>query len=217
MKSHPIRKKQSRRNATTTDYVVVALAFLVFIGSVIFPYWQRLPVVLQVAALVSLSLLIIAGIWFAILRRKKRRVAWERAMMNWHQGKAEGQLVTLISVRTLSPAELERFSVQLFKTMGYRVRHTGRSGDHGVDVHLTNPNNQSELVQCKQWSKPVGEPEVRDLAGAMTHEKAERGFILAPGGFTQSAKAWSRGKNIILADEQEIGRLVESAYGDRRK
>ena len=81
-------------------------------------------------------------------------------------------------------------------------------------MHLTNPLGQIELVQCKQLNKPVGEPTVCLLQGAMTHEKSIRGYILAPDGFTETARRYAIGTNIVLIDNLEIGRMVESAYGE---
>ena len=106
---------------------------------------------------------------------------------------------------------MEDFAKQVYAKMGYKVKRTGQTGDHGVDVHLTNPKQEVELVQCKQWRKPVGEPAVRDLYGAMMHDGAVRGWIWSPSGFSKPAKKWAKGKPIILADDEEIGRLVESA------
>jgi restriction endonuclease Mrr len=137
-------------------------------------------------------------------------------MMAWAQSRRDNRVPTLTSARNFSPEQLESFAVELFRRMGYRVVHTGRSGDHGVDVHLTNPNGQVELVQCKQWFRRVGEPEVRELVGAMAHEHAVRCYLLAPGGFSAAAyrwvKHWKNSDRIVLADEEEINRLVQIAF-----
>ena len=68
-------------------------------------------------------------------------------------------------------------------------------------------------MQCKQRHKPAGDSDVRNLVGAMVGEKAMRGFLLVPGGFTVEAQRWVKGKPVILADEREIGRIMESAFG----
>jgi len=195
----------------------ITLLFLFFvIGKAISDFWQKLSPDLQTIIIIvgPLTLLALIGcLTYYLWRRfRLRKQAWQRAMSNWRQSNKDGKVGEIHSAKFFSPAHLEKFSTELFKQMGYRVIHTGKCGDHGVDVHMINPNGQIELVQCKQWAKPVGEPEVRDLAGAMLHERAIQGFIIAPGGFTQSAKIWARGKNIILVDEHEIGRLVESAF-----
>jgi hypothetical protein len=51
------------------------------------------------------------------------------------------------------------------------VRHTGRSGDHGVDLVVYTPENGNGLCSASVESS-VGEPIVRDLYGSMFHEAA---------------------------------------------
>ena len=116
---------------------------------------------------------------------------------------------------SLSDLELEKLAAQVYKKMGYQVQHVGQMGDHGIDVLLINPNNQKEIVQCKQWSKPVGEPVLRDLYGAMMHDQAVRGWLWAPRGFSGPAKAWAQGKSIVLVDDAEINRLIGIAYRNK--
>lgn len=209
-----------RRRSSTLAEITRLIFFLGILGiSAFLTFWQGLAPqdrsLLFALALVFLVSGSGALILLIIYRKRQRALAWKRAMNAWNQSRQEKISAPYQSARAFTPAQLEKFTAQLFKQMGYRVAHTGQTGDHGVDVRLLNPAGQVELVQCKQWSKPVGEPEVRDLAGAMLHEKAVRGFIIAPGGFSDSARRWARGKPIVLADEREIGRLVQSA--DRRR
>jgi restriction endonuclease Mrr len=149
---------------------------------------------------------------FQQYRKQKRKEAWQKAVKAWNQNVKSGKVASFHTAEDLSPQALEKLAMQVYKQMGYQVNHTGQTGDHGVDVRLVDPNGKVELVQCKQWHKPVGEPEVRDLMGAIVHEKAAKGYIWAPNGFSASAKQWAKGKPILLMDNEEIGRLVESVY-----
>ncbi len=190
-----------------------ALISLIFIFNSVSSFWNGLTRPMQFGVVVVLILAVVGAAYYFIDKRARRKAAWELAMATWQSTRQLEPGATTRNLDQLSPAALEEFAAKLFEQMGYVVKHTGQSGDHGVDVHLVNPNRQSELVQCKQWKKPVGEPEVRDLAGAMAHENALRGFIIAPGGFTEAARKWASGKPIVLADKEEIDRLVFSAYG----
>ena len=109
----------------------------------------------------------------------------------------------------LSPADFEEFVTDLFRRRGYKESPVGNRGDHGVDILLRNPNGERELVQCKNWkNKWVGEREVRDFYGALTHdEEAVRGYIVTTNYFSEPARKWARGKPIDLIDAD---RLIES-------
>jgi restriction system protein len=149
---------------------------------------------------------------FLIYRNREREKIWRLAMAGWgNHGRADA-IAQKHSATSLSDLELEKLAAQVYKKMGYKVQHVGKMGDHGIDVLLINPNLQKEIVQCKQWSKPVGEPVLRDLYGAMMHDQAVRGWIWAPRGFSGPAKAWAKGKSIVLVDDAEIDRLIGIAY-----
>lgn len=73
------------------------------------------------------------------------------------------------------------------------------------------------LVECKNWSKPAGAPELRDFAYKMEHRygRCRLGLFVAPGGFAETVKLdlLSRRKDrllILLLDVDGLTRLVES-------
>lgn len=193
---------------------VVVLAILAYAPLV--AWWNSIPSTGRTLIIVLTIIIGIAGIgvlWALNQHRKQQRaLAWKQAITVWNKNSQERIVFAHQSAKFLSNTELEKFAAQVYTHMGYIVKHTGKTGDHGVDVELVNPKKQMELVQCKQWNKPVGEPQVRDLYGAMSHAKAVRGWLWAPKGFSEPAKRWARGKPIVLMDDEEIGRLVESTY-----
>ncbi len=64
------------------------------------------------------------------------------------------------------------------------------------------------VVQCKRFTgrRTVGEPQLRDLFGAMHAERAARAMVMTAGYFTAEARDWAKGKPIELWD---IDRIVE--------
>lgn len=207
--------KRSRRRDDDLARGIIALLFIG--GSSVLTFWRSLPPESQTFLTIAGVVMILSGfgslILFAVYRKHRRAAAWQRAMSAWDRSIKAGYFPEGHTARRLTAQELEKFAAQVYRQMGYRVQHSGRSGDHGVDVRMVNPKGEVEIAQCKQWNKPVGEPEVRNLAGSMLNEKAVRAFLWAPGGFSENARRWAKGKAIVLADDQEIGRLVESAYG----
>lgn len=204
----------SKKDAVEIFRGLVVLAFLAY-GSVM-AWWNSLSPDYRMIFVGLITVFFGSTLTLIVLLirhyRKQQTLARKRAMTIWNQPVKQGQTFETHSARRFLEDELEEFASQVYKKMGYRAKHTGQTGDHGVDVLLMNPNKEIEIVQCKQWRKPVGEREVRDLMGAMTHYNAVRGWLWAPGGFSSPARIWAKNKPIVLADDEEIGRLVQSAY-----
>jgi HJR/Mrr/RecB family endonuclease len=210
--------KRRRATAELRDLIARALVLLFFLAYVpVINWWNSIPASGRTFMLVSITIALLAAIgaviMFSIYRKRERAHAWRRAMTGWQNNAQGNAFAQRQSAVAMSDIELEKFAAQVYKKMGYRVQHVGETGDHGVDVMLINPKNQKEVVQCKQWNKPIGEPVIRDLYGTMAHERAACGWLWAPRGFSEPAKRWAKGKGIELVDDKEIGRLVELVFG----
>jgi hypothetical protein len=212
-----------KRRRLTRRFIAYAVALFLLLGLLVYTpivaWWQSIPSTGRFLLLASAGFALMVGIGtvFAILiyRKQERERIWQLAMAGWQNGSRSRDITQKQSAIFLSDLELEKLAEQVYKKLGYVVQHVGQTGDHGVDVLLINPNNQKEIVQCKQWGKPVGEAVLRDLYGAMMHDKAIRGWLWAPRGFSGPAKAWAKGKSIVLVDNAEINRLIEIAYRNR--
>lgn len=212
-----------RRRRTSTELIDSIARLVILLG--LFSYipianwWKNIPQSGRIFLLITATIAVLAGIGSIVMLRiylkRERKSAWIRAMGGWQNREQTSVIVQKQSAIYMSDLELERFAAQIFKKMGYKVQHIGAMGDHGVDVMLVNPKNQKEIVQCKQWNKPVGEPTIRDLYGAMMHEKAARAWLWAPRGFSEPAKAWAKGKSIELVDDKKINQLIEIAFKKR--
>lgn len=211
------RRRSSRRWIPSAAGILILLAFAVY--DPIASWWQSLSPTDKffLFATTGFVLMAIIGIVFAFLiyRKRERDKIWRLAMAGWQSGSQKKVTQPKQTATHLSDLELEKLAEQVYKKLGYRVQHVGQTGDHGIDVLLVNPSNQKEIVQCKQWSKPVGEAALRDLYGAMMHDSAIRGWIWAPRGFSGPARAWARGKPIVLVDDAEINRLIGIAYKNK--
>ena len=113
------------------------------------------------------------------------------------------------SLRLLTPGDFEALVAAYFRQYGYKVRHTGRTGDHGVDLVVYTPDQGKWIVQCKRWKGSLGEPLVRDLYGAMFHENASRAFLMTTGTYSAAALEWAQGKPITLYDGEGLVRLIK--------
>jgi restriction system protein len=100
----------------------------------------------------------------------------------------------------LTPTEFEQWCAHRLRGLGYTVRHVGGQGDHGIDL-LAEKDGERVVVQCKRFTgrRAVGEPHLRDLFGAMHAEGAVRAIVITAGYFTEEARAWARGKPIVIS------------------
>ena len=132
-------------------------------------------------------------------------VTWFWGLRSARQRRAAGK--RLEELRLMTPHDFERWVGARFRDLGYKVRETGKSGDHGVDLEAVRAGEKI-VIQCKRYrNTAVGEPAIRDLYGALQHESASRAYLVTTGYFTAAAVTWARGKPIELWDGQNLGRL----------
>src|SRR3990167_8649443 len=111
--------------------------------------------------------------------------------------------------------DFERQVHALLKKMGFEAHVTKASGDGGIDIiahskeHIT---GGKYIIQCKDWSKPVGEPPVRDLYGVVTAEKANKGILITTSTFTSPAIKFAKDKPLELIDGTKFNGLL-TKYG----
>jgi hypothetical protein len=152
------RRRSSRRWISTVAALAVLLAFAIY--DPILNWWQSMPPTSKflLFAATGFVLMTVTGIGLTIYiyRKQKREKTWRLAMAGWQDNSPGDEDHQKQSAMHLSDLELEKLAEQVYKRLGYKVQHIGQTGDHGIDVLLINPNNQKEIVQCKQWSKPVG-------------------------------------------------------------
>jgi len=123
-------------------------------------------------------------------------------------------------VRDAEPAFLERVVVDLLIAMGYgggdvtMGRVTGRSGDGGIDGTIWEDalGLDEVYVQAKKYAagNAVGEPALRNFAGAIDAAGTTKGVFVTTSSFAASAKEYVRvsPKRIVLIDGPELARLL---------
>lgn len=115
------------------------------------------------------------------------------------------------SIDRMDPFKFEALVLEMYRRLGWTVRDTPRSNDGGVDGYLTR-ERYTLVLQCKRQKGNVGEPVVRDLYGSCMHESAAGAVVVTTGGFTESAKAWAKGKPITLVDRSKLMEMVREAF-----
>jgi len=89
----------------------------------------------------------------------------------------------------------------LFQAMGFDTYQTRPSRDGGVDcvAHYTESVIGGKyIIQAKRFTHRVPVEDVRDLAGALDHERASKGILVTTSEFTRAGYEFARGKPIEL-------------------
>ena len=120
----------------------------------------------------------------------------------------------MIDFSEMSGYEFEDFISVMLKEKGFRVTQTDYSNDGGIDIvaELDIPLLKGKyIVQCKKWSGNVGQPEIRDLYGVVTSERANKGILISTSDFTEQAYSFAEGKNIELINGDTLALLLQNS------
>lgn len=157
-------------------------------------FLREITELIQLATVVTLMVL-----WVGLLYRRFR-----------FKPKTQFQVLQLDALFELSPKEFEHYVASLFRKKGYSVKVRGRSGDHGVDLELTDTGHKKAIVQCKRYRNTVGEKIIRDLYGTLLHERGNRAFLVTTAEISEAARLWAEGKPITLIDGATLVNIASS-------
>ncbi|MEU2776223.1 restriction endonuclease [Streptomyces sp. NPDC007162] len=81
----------------------------------------------------------------------------------------------------------------------------GRAGDLGADVTAWDGDDRLVILQCKQYSSPIGSGHVQQFNGtARPHHGADVPIMIALNGFTQPATDFARRQALLLVKRREL-------------
>lgn len=119
--------------------------------------------------------------------------------------------IALSPEKDTSGRSFELKCMNLLQRIGLEVKLTGRTADGGIDL-IARSNSPiaggTYVVQCKDWSSPVGAPIVRDLYGVIHSLDADRGILITSGTFTSEALRFASGKRLELIDGERLNFII---------
>ncbi|TVT45112.1 MAG: DUF2034 domain-containing protein [Denitromonas halophila] len=128
------------------------------------------------------------------------------------------------SIDVLHRIEWKRFEdlcCAFYVEKGIRARTTALGPDGGVDIHLFQddaaPSQATAIVQCKAHNSRIGVKPIRELRGVMAHEKVDKAFFMAPGGFTDEARAFATEHRITLLDAKLFYAMIARLPAESRQ
>ncbi|KKS41684.1 MAG: Restriction endonuclease [Candidatus Gottesmanbacteria bacterium GW2011_GWB1_43_11] len=118
----------------------------------------------------------------------------------------------LIDLDTINPFTFEELISSLLNKMGLVAVTTQHSYDGGIDVIAENSNpiiGGRFVIQCKRYQNVVPVDIIRDLYGAMTHERASKGILITTSDFSNECVKFAQGKPIELINRKKLTQLLE--------
>jgi restriction system protein len=112
----------------------------------------------------------------------------------------------------LTPYAFETMIRDLFQAMGFDTYQTRPSRDGGVDcvAHYTKSVIGGKyIIQAKRYTHRVPVEAVRDLAGALDHERASKGILVTTSDFTPAGHQFAQGKPIELINGSGLLALLK--------
>lgn len=110
----------------------------------------------------------------------------------------------------LSGTEFEAFVAEFLEAQGYAVQTTMASGDQGVDLLASVPNEESAIaIQIKRYSRPLGNKPVQEAFAGMVHYKAQEAWVITNSSFTPGAHELASSTGVKLIGGDELGTWFE--------
>ena len=104
--------------------------------------------------------------------------------------------------------DYEKVITNKLKELGFNAKTTKASGDQGADV-LADKGGVSFAIQCKLYSKPVGNKAVQEANAARDFYKKDYAVVVSNAGYTKSARTAANACDVILINDTQLEKLLE--------
>jgi hypothetical protein len=102
--------------------------------------------------------------------------------------------------------EFETYCAEELRRGGWNARVTMRSRDQGVDV-VAEKQGVRVVLQCKLYSRAVGNKAVQEAAAGRAHEQADYGIVVSNNRYTHDAEQLASTNSILLIHYRDLRTL----------
>jgi restriction system protein len=166
-----------RARTSSTTYLAIAIVALIALAGFL---WPRLP------GLVSMGLAFAGLVHLAVL--------------------AYDEIAEAKFREDMTPEEFEHYCAAVLREIKWDARVTRASGDQGVDI-VAQKRSRRIVIQCKKYSKPVGNRAVQEIVAAIAHEGAELGVVVTTSEYTRSAERLAASNEVLLLHHSQLRRI----------
>ena len=133
-------------------------------------------------------------------------------LLNYIEEKLEREASTQSGSIPLDGIEFEHWTASELSRQGWQVQVSQASGDQGVDV-MAKRDGCSVAVQCKRYSKPIGNKAVQEIFAAKQFSFADHACVIGTGGFTRSARELAGATEVLLIEAEAGLQNFSSSFG----
>lgn len=114
----------------------------------------------------------------------------------------------------MSPLEFEKWCSLKLAEKGWRCRTTKASGDQGADIVAEYKKKGMKspvrlIVQCKLYSRPLGNKAVQEAHAARKHYMADHAAVATNADYTKSARQLAQTTGVFLWHYSDLDRALE--------
>jgi hypothetical protein len=215
-------RRQRNREADIALGVAQLIALILLLG-VISPQGGQILSSVGYLAVCILGMVVVGVIGFGAYRFAtrsqrgetivERNVDWQALGVDVKVERTPPQTTTnfIEQLRAIDWFQFEKLVALAYRKLGYSVTQRGGANpDGGIDL-VIEKDYQRSAVQCKQWrTRKIRENAVRELIGAMTHEKIQHGIFITLRGSTANAKQLAEQHRIEIINAAQLAQMLDS-------
>ena len=114
----------------------------------------------------------------------------------------------------MSGEQYEIYCKYILKTSGWLVKETKASGDQGVDLIASNEIFRKVCIQCKRYSKPVGNKAIQEVFTGKNFYDGSNAVVVSNAGFTKSASNLAQKTDVLLISDKDLENLQDFLNGN---
>jgi HJR/Mrr/RecB family endonuclease len=103
-------------------------------------------------------------------------------------------------------ADFELFCAEELRRAGWKAKLTRVTGDQGADL-VAEKRGISIVLQCKYYSRPVGNKAVQEVVAARAHEHADHAAVVSNSAYTAAAEQLAQTNSVFLLHHSQLAKL----------
>ncbi len=107
----------------------------------------------------------------------------------------------------MDPLDYERFCAGLLQKAGWQATPTPPGSDQGMDI-LAEQAGVYFVLQCKLYTRPVGNKAVQEIFAARQHRHAHYAAVVSNAGYTRAARQLAHATGVHLLHHDQLTTLT---------